>query len=210
MARQKKYIRDKAISSARDAFREYGFHALGIRSIEDLVGLGRFAIRTDFQGKDGLFKEALALHREERAREVIQPLRDAEDISALEKLLDCAIDPTGNLTSAKFGCLFVNTMVENAALQNAEFKEYTNGHFEDVRKAVIGLIERAKANGSVRADVDAVAAADFIKGSFMAIALLARDAQDVSAATGYVRMVLTAIASWRPDAPENSPLAETN
>jgi len=91
-------------------------------------------------------------------------------------------------------------MVENAAVQNAEFKEYTNGHFEDVRNAVMGLIERAKANGSVRADVDAVAAADFVKGSFIAIALLARDAQDVSAASGYVNMVLAAIKSWRSDA----------
>lgn len=43
MARQKSYDRQDAIAKARDAFRQYGFQTLGIRAIEDIVGIGRFA-----------------------------------------------------------------------------------------------------------------------------------------------------------------------
>jgi len=197
MGRQKSYDREDVINKARVAFRKHGFQALGVRAIEDIVGLGRFAIRTEFNGKNGLFVEVLNLHRNERKRMIIQPLRQAEDISVIESILKWSISPVGNESSMKYGCIFVNTMIENAALQNPEFRKFTSGHFEDVRMAVMGLIERAKANGSVRDDVDAGDAGEFVKGSFMAVALLMRDAQDVTAASGYVRMVLTTIASWR-------------
>lgn len=38
--------------------------ALGIREIEETIGLGRFAIRTEFSDEEGLFIKALKDYRE--------------------------------------------------------------------------------------------------------------------------------------------------
>lgn len=196
MARQKSYDREEAVGKARDAFWEHGFQNLGIRAIEDIVGVGRFAIRTDFKGKEGLFLEALALYREDLVRDIVQPIREADDLCVLKDILTRITTPRKG-SCGKFGCLLVNTMVENASLQNAKFREYTKVHFDDLLDAIIGLLDRAKANGQVRSDVDSVAAAEFMRGAMMTISLLSRDSQDVTAPAGYLKMALATIDSWR-------------
>ncbi len=196
MARQKSYVREEAVSKARDAFWEHGFQNLGVRAIEDIVGVGRFAIRTDFKGKEGLFLEALALYRKDMVRDIIQPIRETDDLRVLEDLLTRGTTPRKG-SCGKFGCLLVNTMVENASLQNAKFREYSNAHFDDLLNATIGLLKRAKASGEVRSDVDPEAAAEFMRGAMMTISLLNRDAQDVTAPAGYLKMALATIDSWR-------------
>ena len=196
MARRKNYVRKEVVQKARDAFWKRGYRALGIREIESLLCVGRFAIRTDFKGKEGLFLEALQSYRKEEETNIIAPLDAGEDLTVLEDLLTYFITPS-EITYRKFGCLLVNTMVENATLQNPKIKKHTTEHFANIRTAIIRLVKRAKAKGAVREEVNVKAAGDFIIGSLMAIGLINRDAQDVTAATGYVKMVKATIASWR-------------
>ena len=118
------------------------------------------------------------------------------DLATLQSLL------TGNITpyeggKGHFGCFFFNTIVENAALQIPAFKEQTDGHFNDVRSATRHLINRAKAKGKVREDLDSDAAGEFMAGALMAISLISRDARDVTAASGYVEMANAMIETWR-------------
>ena len=195
MARQKSYIREKAIEQACYAFWRYGYKALSIRAIEETVGLGRFAIRTEFNGKKGLFIEALKDYRERGKKFIIGPIDAGDSIETLRDLLTSAATPYegGN---GQFGCLFVNTMVENAALRIPEAKALTDGHFNDVRAATMRLIERSKAKGEVRDDVGAKLAGDFVAGALMTIGLISRDAGDVTAAKGYVAISNATIASW--------------
>ena len=124
MARQKNYDREDTVRKARDAFWEHGYQNLGVRAIEDIVGVGRFAIRTDFNGKEGLFIEALTSYREELLLNVVRPIQEADDLSVFDRILTLMTDPEGHSCS-KYGCLFVNTMVENASLQNKEFQDFT-------------------------------------------------------------------------------------
>ncbi len=95
------------------------------------------------------------------------------------------------------GCLFLNTTVENAALQNDAIREQTEAYFEDLLAAATGLVERAKAKGEVRADVDAAGAGEFVKGMMMASALINRDQGDVSASKSLRKMARTTVKSWR-------------
>ena len=107
MARQKSYDREEAVIKATNAFREHGYQNLGIRAIEELVGIGRFAIRTDFDGKEGLFKEALATYTKEYTELVIQPIREADDISALEGFFERSASEEYD-ARLNHGCLLVN------------------------------------------------------------------------------------------------------
>ncbi len=196
MARQKNYLREKAIEDACYAFWRFGYKALSIRAIEKTVGLGRFAIRTEFNGKEGLFIEALKVYRERGRQFVIAPIDRADNLAALKELLNANVTPCEG-SRGHFGCFFVNTIVENAALNIAEAKKLTDGHFNDVREATAGLIERTKISGEVRNNVDGKAAGDFIVGALMAIGLLSRDAADVTAAKSYVETANATIDSWK-------------
>ena len=196
MARQKNYDREDTVRKARDAFWEHGYQNLGVRAIEDIVGVGRFAIRTDFNGKEGLFIEALTLYREELLRDIVKPIQEANDLSVFDRILTQMTDPE-NHSCSKYGCLFVNTMVENASLQNNEFQEFTDKHFNKLSLVTTELIDRLKSQGLVKKDIDTEAAAEFVKGSFIASSLMSRDAHDASASAGYAKMALSTIHSWK-------------
>ena len=184
------------MARARDAFRENGFQTLGIRAIEESVGIGRFAIRTEFGGKEGLFLEALKLYREDMRQIFIEPMQQAEDLDVFERFMSASFDPESDI-NGKFGCLFLNTTVENAALKNSDIREITDAYFSELLSAITGVVERAKANSTVRKEVDSKDAAEFVKGVLMAAAVINRDAGDVSASKGMISMALDTIDSWR-------------
>ena len=198
MARTKNYIREEVILEAREAFRQCGYQQLGIREIEKRIGLGRFAIRTEFQGKEGLFIEALKSYREDAKSFIIEPIEEANDLSVLEEMLERTA-ATVNLESRKYGCLLANTIAENAAIQNPNIAKYPADHYRDLQRATSGLIKRAQANGKVDTALDPDAVGDFIVGSILAIGIINRNAADGTASRGYVNIAKSTIRSWYRD-----------
>jgi TetR/AcrR family transcriptional repressor of nem operon len=188
MARQKSYDREEAVIKATNAFREHGYQNLGIRAIEELVGIGRFAIRTDFDGKEGLFTEL-----------VIQPIREADDISALEGFFERSASEEYD-ARLNHGCLLVNTMIETPTYQYPEFNAYTQPHFDSLKEAVFELVNKAKINGTVKESVNATHAAEFINGAIISMNVMNRDANNIKGTEGYADMVLATIASWKTNA----------
>lgn len=199
MARQKSYDREEAVIKATNAFREHGYQNLGIRAIEELVGIGRFAIRTDFDGKEGLFKEALATYTKEYTELVIQPIREADDISALEGFFERSASEEYD-ARLNHGCLLVNTMIETPTYQYPEFNAYTQPHFDSLKEAVFELVNKAKINGTVKESVNATHAAEFINGALISMNVMNRDANNIKGTEGYADMVLATIASWKTNA----------
>ena len=195
MPRHKSYVREEVIEKACYAFWKHGYRALGIRAIEEIVGLGRFAIRTEFNGKEGLFLEALKTYRERGRQFVIAPIDNGQDVAALQGLLTNTVTPYEG-GYGQFGCFFVNTIVENGALDIEAFREQTDGHFNDVRSATKRLIEREQAKGTVRTEVSGEEAGEFMAGTLMAIGLISRNANDVTAAKRYVDVANATIESW--------------
>lgn len=143
------------------------------------MAIGRFAIRTEFGGKDGLFLKALTLYGQDIRRTILTPIEQSNSLDTLNRLW--SFDDAGTDTGDKRGCLDLNTTVENAALQNDAIREQTAAYFNDFSTAATGLVERAKANGTVRAGVDAKADDEFVNGMMIAAALINRDAGDVAA-----------------------------
>lgn len=116
MPRPKSYDRQKAVEKACCAFWEHGYQALGVRELERLAGLNQFAIRSDYGGKEGLYLEALAFYSQAAISTAMAPMKDG-GISAIIGFLEGLVTP-GSMTSSAFGCLIVNTGVENARVQS--------------------------------------------------------------------------------------------
>jgi len=195
MARPKSYDRDEVIGRVRDAFWKSGYQGLGIRAIEEETGLGRFAIRTEFGGKEGLMAEALKVYSDDAETYVYSALRASDDVETIVDVLDGMVSQHPD-TLRHYGCLMVNTTIENASLESDVLREATDNHFAVLRRETKALIERAQAAGHARADVDPEAAAAFVCGSVMAIMVMNRAAADASGGAVYASEAKKAIRAW--------------
>lgn len=194
MPRPKSYDRAEALQRAEYAFWEHGYRTLGVRELEKLTGINRFALQTDFGGKQGLFLEALELYFSDGRRYIHGPVRDG-DLDAIRDLLRGLVKPHPD-TRRHFGCLMVNTSVENASLQDREIQARVDRHFDELTKAIKTNLRRAKRNGQLREGLSLEMAADFVVGSTIAINTMNRNARDVRAGRHYVKAALDYMATW--------------
>ncbi len=118
MPRQKSYVREEAVKKACEVFWQEGYQALGVRELEERTGINQFAIRSEFGGKQGLYLEALNYYAEAAFEMHLRPMRDggiAEIIAFLKSLTDEKFS-----SSSEYGCMIVNTGVENARIASPE------------------------------------------------------------------------------------------
>lgn len=195
MPRPKNYDRDDAVGKACNAFRQHGYDALGVRALEALTGLNRFAIQTEFGGKEGLFLETLDKYAQQTESHLLQPLREG-DLDQIENLYSQLIALSSEPAQA-FGCLMVNTVVENAVRARVTIKERTDLHFKRFEDAIRAALSRAKTNGQIASHFDIDEAVVFLVGSTMGIQVVIRRAGNIEAAKPYVEMLIKTIKSWR-------------
>lgn len=138
MPRPKSYDRQDAIAKACNAFWEHGFQALGVRELEQLTGINQFAIRSEFGGKEGLYLEALSYYCDTAITTEIAPMK-LGGILEIIKFFQGLVTP-GSMTSSDFGCLIVNTGIENARVQSprleAAAQAYWNALEDHFRRAL--------------------------------------------------------------------------
>lgn len=127
MARPKSYDRQQAIQKACYAFWEHGYQALGVRELERLAGLNQFAIRSEFGGKEGLYLEALAFYADAGIAKAMAPMKTG-GISSITRFLEDLVTP-GAITSSAFGCLIVNTGIENARVQSQHLADAVEAYW---------------------------------------------------------------------------------
>lgn len=146
MPRPKSYDRQDAIEKACNAFWEHGYQALGVRELERLAGLNQFAIRSDYGGKEGLYLEVLAFYSQAAISTAMAPMKDG-GIPAIIGFLEGLVTP-GSATSSAFGCLIVNTGIENARIQSPRLAEAVDAYWT----ALEGHFRRALENEAVAQD----------------------------------------------------------
>ena len=121
MPRPKSYDRQEAIAKACFAFWEHGFQALGVRELEKLTGINQFAIRSEFGGKEGLYLEALTFYSNAAISDEMAPMAEG-GIPEIIAFLEGLVTP-GSITSSDFGCLIVNTGIENARVKSPKLQK---------------------------------------------------------------------------------------
>ncbi|MEM0907029.1 MAG: TetR/AcrR family transcriptional regulator [Pseudomonadota bacterium] len=149
MARPKSYDRDNAIEKACTAFWEHGYQALGVRELERLTGLNQFAIRTAFGGKEGLYLEALAAYSDAAISSAMAPMK-VGGVAAIVQFLEGLVTK-GSATSSAFGCLIVNTGIENARVQSPALAQAVEAYWSALEVHFQQALENeaaAQTNGS--------------------------------------------------------------
>ena len=195
MARPKTYDRQEALSKAQNAFWQYGYESLGVRAIETETGLNRFAIQTDFGGKEGLFREVLEKYTKDSCTILINPLRTG-GLEAIRKFFYEVISPKES-DQRVFGCLMVNTVVENAAKKNIAFKALTDFHFDQLTAAFAAALVNARSDKQLRNDIVIKDAAAFLLCVVMGIQVCIRMNGLLGPAQQQTKIALQAIESWR-------------
>jgi len=154
MPRPKSYDRQDAVKRACFAFWANGYRALGVRALEEQTGLNQFAIRTEFGGKEGLYLEALKVYSDAARSDAMRPMKEggvAEVIAFLKSLVT-----EGSPTSSKWGCLVVNTGIENAQIGSSKLEAAVQDYWNSLRDHFRGALQRARDERTVdpEADVD--------------------------------------------------------
>jgi AcrR family transcriptional regulator len=167
MARQRSYDRQEAVERACRAFWEHGFQALGVREIEQLTGLNQYAIRSEFGGKEGLYLEALKFYSDAAIATALAPLNGgglAEILAFLENLV-----ADGSMTSSPWGCLIVNTGVENARVRSKKLEAAANMYWDVLESHFRQSLENACARGEIAPDLDCGATAKGLVTAVMGV-----------------------------------------
>lgn len=195
MGRPKSYVREDAVRRARDAFWEHGFSRLGVRELEARSGINRFALARDFGGKEALFVEALADYAVDAETYLFGPLR-VGDVDAIASVLEGLVTPFEG-SPRRFGCLMVNTTVENARERIDAFQEKTDEHFRKLREAAEAALANEASRGTLAPHVDPVACGEFVVGCVVAANTLNRRAGSILGARRFIDVALTTVQSWR-------------
>ena len=139
MPRPKSYDRQDAIAKACNVFWEHGFQDLGVRELERLTGLNQFAIRSEFGGKEGLYLETLHYYSDAAITAEMAPMKQG-GIPEIITFLRGLVTP-GSMISSDYGCLIVNTGIENARIQSPRLENAVHSYWNTLENHFLIALE---------------------------------------------------------------------
>ncbi len=154
MPRPKSYDRAEAVERACYAFWEKGYRALGVRALQEAAGLNAFAIRTEFGGKEGLYIAALQLYASEAERETMAPMKSG----GLDKIIEFfdGLVTEVSPASSKWGCLMVNTGIENADIGSRKLASMVQRYWDNLathfRQALLHATDTGDLDDTINID----------------------------------------------------------
>ncbi|WP_298817359.1 TetR/AcrR family transcriptional regulator [uncultured Roseibium sp.] len=165
MARPKGYDPEEVVKRATYAFWQHGYQALGVRELERLTGLNQFALRSEFGGKEGLYLAALRFYSEQAISIAMVPMRDSGSIPEIIAFLRSLITD-GSMTSSPYGCLVVNTGIENARVGSADLDKAARHYWDALENCFEACLQNALDAGRISNSTDIKA---FAKGLVSAV-----------------------------------------
>jgi len=193
MPRKKTYDREKALDLAMHAFWSCGVRNLGVRELEGMTGINRFALQTEFGGKNGLLLETLERYLAMSRETTLVPLRGG----GLDGIIRFFRNMTAEGAPGACGCLMVNTAIENVELKLDDVQKITDDHFRRMRELFEGALESARDNGELPADFDTASAAKSLLTFAMGTQVLSRMEGNASACRDQTDFIIAQIEGWR-------------
>lgn len=195
MPRPKSYDRQDAVEKACAAFWEHGYQSLGVRELEHLTGINQFAIRSEFGGKEGLFLETLKLYGDAAITQEMAPMRNG-GIPEIIAFLQGLVTP-GSMTSSSFGCLMVNTGIENARRNSQPVRNVVQSYWTALEQHFLTALENERRiQGEAARFVPADLASALIP-AVMGVHSQNRAQKDQTAGRGLVSLICTMLSDLR-------------
>jgi AcrR family transcriptional regulator len=172
MARAKEFNREIALKRAIQAFCDTGFEGTSTEDLLRVMGISRQSMYDTFGDKRALYLEALRCYIAERVAGQIRIL--SAGASAL-KGLEAALNATAAEGSREpsSGCMGVGAVSEFGRSDH-EITSLLDATGSALVAALRYQIADGQSKGEINADIDAQAAAEFVKATFASIKLAAR------------------------------------
>lgn len=195
MARPKEFDRDLALQKAMMVFWEKGYAATSAADLVQAMGIGRQSLYDTFGDKHQLYLEALALYSEASVAELVQSMRAARPLEAIEAML-MAFAARPEQQNA-LGCMGINSICE-LGLQDEAVNAVRARSGAPLRASLMALLEQAKAAGDADPALDAAAGADFILATLAGMKVIAKGGADAQALRSVGALAVQALGRGSP------------
>ncbi|MEP5729917.1 MAG: TetR/AcrR family transcriptional regulator [Sulfitobacter sp.] len=196
MPRPKSYDRQDAIAKACNVFWEHGFQDLGVRELERLTDLNQFAIRSEFGGKEGLYLETLNYYCDAAITTEMAPMKQG-GIPEIATFFKGLVTP-GSMTSSDYGCLIVNTGIENARIRSPRLEKAVRSYWKTLEDHfVIALENEQAAQGGSATFTPHILAASLIP-AVIGIHAHNRSQGDQTAGRPLVELICSVLSRYQP------------
>ncbi len=194
MGRKRKVDRDTARQSALSAFWVNGYSGLGVRQLEELTGINRFAVQTEFGGKDGLFLDIASLYCSVWIRTDGEKLRSGN----LDQLEDFFTNRARKNLPTEFhsGCLILNTLGGDQP-DTPEARKAIEGFLETIRTSFAAALQNEKAQGTLIKGLDVEGSSQLLLSALIGMNMLIKQAGNSEAARPTALGLKKLIMSWR-------------
>ena len=172
MARPKEFDREKALRRAIRLFCQQGFAATSTDDLMRVMNIGRQSMYDTFGDKRALFLTALEMYVTESVRSINAELeRPGSALSAIQTAL-AAFAGRKDLSSAE-GCMGLNTICEFGG-HDAEVNRILRKAGQTQRRALMGVLNRAKDQGELSSNADLGGIANFFESTLAGIRMAAK------------------------------------
>lgn len=169
MARPREFDREQALERAMQLFWEHGYDRTSTALLEEGMGIRRSSLYATFGSKDALFAEALDRYVENLRTRAIAPLgADGPALAALRDFFARVTRRGGPGGDPLRCCLVVRTSLSREALA-PEIVDRVERAVAELDEAFFRLLQRAKAEGTLRPGASPRRLARFLTTTFQAI-----------------------------------------
>lgn len=192
--------RHRILEAAFSEIHQNGFRAASIETVSRRAGVTKGALYHHFPSKDALGHAVVEELLGGMIRGFAAALEQAADpIGALQAW--CLAPPTLPL---RLGCP-LNNLAQELASVDEEFRTRIEGVFREWRSAIAGALERGRAAGTVRSDLDPGRAAAFVLAALEGSVSLAKSARDDRLFESNMRMLAAFLETLRTTAARATP-----
>lgn len=167
--------RARLVEAAAEVFSERGYDGAGVQEIARRAGLTTGAIYGRYSGKAELLREAIEARSTDELDELFNQHRFEGHVSDVIKVAGSHLVERGEDDDRTGSALLLEAFV--AARRDPDIRVAVKGLIEDRASRLAEIVEAAKADGSMGADVDTDAAVRFCHA--VGLGFLIYDALDI-------------------------------
>lgn len=191
MARPVKQDREETLEKAMALFWERGYRGVSVNDLVKATGVLPGSLYAGFGNKDGLFTECVHHYARASAHFYLEAEQVASPLGQIEKLFEGLVEDSV-ATAGQKGCFVVNAQLEIAP-ERPEIAEILKHYVTWSEQWIAERLDRAKAAGEIRADVNSADLAACLFGVIYSTRVKSRARESETRLRSYVANMLAAL-----------------
>ena len=195
MARKRKTDHDSAVAGALDLFWRRGYHGASTRELEHETGLTRFTLQTTYGGKEKFFLKTLDAYLD-NAEACHFPDPDTYSLDDLANWFRgiASTDRMPKIEDA--GCLAFNS-ISSFDRTDLEVNARIERYLKTLEARFAAILDRARSQGTVGADVDPVGGAKLLIGLLLGLHTIMKARTSDHFPQSYAEAAVRLIEGWK-------------